>query len=214
MLGAALAVGLALPFGCGVSGGVLLFHSGMVKSPTTAAEFKLAHGPVLVLVDDFDELLDTPERRIQFARQLSDELVTRKAAQTTIRPDIVNDLRREQRDFDQRGCREVGRMAHAEQVVWLRVRDFYAGEEASERGEAAKVTVAVKVINALEEKDKLKVRLWPSSYAGSPVAVELTVGEVGRAGSRDAVTKALGTKLAGQVAKLFYDHSLEDFEDK
>ncbi|HEY3243034.1 MAG TPA: hypothetical protein VGM03_06745 [Phycisphaerae bacterium] len=207
-------VALLLCTGCGMQSGILLFHSGLLKSPNVQAEFKLTDGPVLVLVDDFEEMLESPEARNLLGQLLSQELVDKGAVKKIVRPEVVDDLRRKEREFDKRGCREVGRLAKADQVVWMRVRDYYAGEEAADRGEAAKITVAVKVINALEEKDKSKVRLWPASYDGSQVSVELTVGEVGRAGTREAIAKALCTKLAGRVAKLFYDHPMEDFSSQ
>ncbi len=198
--------------GCGAGWGALAVNLGAVKPGMVPAEFKLTQtGPVLVLVDDDDELMDVPEARSMLARQLTTELVSNKAISRPVRPEVVEELRKSHRDLDQRGCREVGCLAEAEQVIWLRVRDFYAGEQSSDRGESARITVSIKVINAMENHEKSKVRLWPTTYEGHSLTVELSVGEAGRAGTRDNITRVLCDKTAATIAKLFYEHPMDEF---
>ena len=77
---------------------------------------------------------------------------------------------------------------------------------------AAYFAVTVKVIGVLEQQRRARVRLWPTRPQGRLVTATLTGSEVHLAKSRDAISRQLAEKLAGDVAKLFYDHRLGDFE--
>jgi hypothetical protein len=200
--------------GCGITGGQALFMFGLYNRPSIDADFKLTKGPVAVLVDDFEELCFWPEARTMLAEALIEEFRDKKAATQLIAAAKVNRLRQVKSDFDERGCREIGRMLKADQVVWLEVTSFFASIDATEANRAARMGVTVKVINALEEEDRSKVRLWPDSPSGESFEIELGAGMVTRAKSRKAIIKLMCEEMAKEIALRFYDHKVGDFEIK
>ena len=123
----------------------------------------------------------------------------------------LDGLRQAQSDFETRSARELGERAHADQVIWIEVRDFLANEQIADATTAAYLTVTVKVIDAKEKESRARVRLWPTSPEGHPISVSLPGDAVVRLKTRDAVSRELAKKLAVQVARLFHDHRLDDF---
>ena len=117
-------------------------------------------------------------------------------------------------DFDKRGCREIGELAGAEQVLWIEVRDFLAEEQIFDASNAAYIVVTVKVINVLESQRRSRVRLWPTSPDGFLVTAKMNGSEVVTIGNKDAIGQELTTRLAGHIAMLFYDHRASEFERK
>ncbi|MFQ5590801.1 MAG: hypothetical protein ACE5HE_06550 [Phycisphaerae bacterium] len=203
-------VGLLGPTGCGYTGGKILYMLGAGREPLIEAEFHLTDGPVLILVDDFGEVVDWPVAKRYLGGALTTELIKRSAAKKIIPQRTLDDLRETDPGFDKRGCREVGQLAGAEQVLWLQARDFLASESIDDLSNAAYFCVTVKVINVLEKERPSRVRLWPTGNDGYQVVARLPGDAVARLKTRDAISKALAEQLAAQVAKLFYDHRRND----
>ena len=103
-------------------------------------------------------------------------------------------------------------MAGAEQIIWIEIRDFLAQEQIYDANHAAQFSVTVKVINVLEKDRRSRVRLWPTSPRGYQISVSLNGSEVMLAKTCPAIARELASRLAVEVAKLFYDHTLGDFE--
>ena len=198
--------------GCTYSGGELLYFLGFGRAKKVTAKFRLTEGPIMILVDDASQCVDWPMAARYLVEGLSQELIKHKAAGKIIPHQTVEHLRQSFPDFEKRGCREIGQHASAEQVIWIEVRDFLAEEQIVDIGIAAYFTVTVKVINVLEEKSPSRVRLWPTTPKGYLVTVSMNGNDVARAKTKDAISKELAGRLAVDVAKLFYDHRLGDFE--
>ena len=177
-----------------------------------AAKFRLTDGPVMVLIDDTGQRADWPMATRYLFDEFSQELLRNKAAQRIIPPQTVDHLRQSVPDFDKRGCREIGELGNAEQVLWIQVQDFLAEEQIQDATTAAYFSVTVKVINVLEKESRSRVRLWPVSPQGHPITVTMTGSEASLAKTKDAISKELAKRLSVRVAKLFYDHRLGDFE--
>jgi hypothetical protein len=177
------------------------------------AEFILTKkGPVLILVDDPEERLHSPYARSQLADSLARELATHQAVQEIVSQATLQRLRQRHTDFEERGCREVGEMANAEQVLWVQVRDFLAETDPTEVTGAARMSVTVKVINALEKENAEKVRLWPDEREGRIVSTDLDARAVVQSKDNTAVANKLMEKLVVEIAKPFYTRVLGDFE--
>ncbi len=199
--------------GCGFSQGQLLFFMGDWQGPKIDAEFELTRkGAVLILVDDDQERLSSPRTRVDLAEKLAAELKANKAVGQIVPQAKLDTLRSKHRDFDTLSCREIGEEAGAEQVLVLAVRSFFAQTEIEETSEAARMSVAVKVINVLEKEDRTKVRLWPAERDGRIIAVSLSAVTVIRSKKTKEISNKLTTELADKLAKLFYDHHLADIE--
>ena len=198
--------------GCGISGGEALFMSGLFHRPKVKAQYELTEGPVAVLVDDFQELCYWTGTTTMLADQVMEQLREHGAAKRLIPALSIKRLRQSDSKFDQRACTHIGRMLEAEQVLAIEVRSFYATENPVEANAAARMSVAVKVINALERKHPGKVRLWPKSRRGRIVEAELNAGAVTRAKTRHGILRALTGTLAEKIARQFYDRPMDDFE--
>ena len=197
--------------GCWYSGGELLYLLGAGRMRVIPAEFQLSDGPVLVLLDDPMERVDWPPVNSHFVDDVSRQLIEHGAAKKVIPRATIDALRQTVHDFEKRGCREIGKLAGAHQVIWIEVRDFLAVSQVLDPSNAAYFSVSVKVINALEEKNRTRVRLWPTSPTGHAIHVRMDGSEVSMARNKDTIAKELGHRLAGEIAKLFYDHRPDRF---
>jgi hypothetical protein len=196
--------------GCGPQAGAFLYWMGVGHGQQVDAEFTLSEGPVLILVDDFEERLTWAPARDYIAEALAKQLREHQAAQKVISPETLKQCRRTRTDFDDLKCTQVGRLVGADQVLWLEVNDFLAEEEVHEATQAASVSVTVRVINPHEQKDRAKVRLWPTDREGKLVSVKLSPNDVNRLKTKDAIAGELADKLAKEIAKLFYKHPAQE----
>ncbi len=209
---ALLGIALMLP-GCGQSAGAAVFMFGLFKRPVVEAEHEFDEGEVVaVLVDDpFDSCFWSEVPQV-LTESMVAELDETEAATNLVAPSKVMRLRQLTPDFEERGAREVGKLLEADKVLWMEIQSFYASEDPEDATRAARLSLSVKIINANEDKDRTKVRLWPESPAGYPYEIELGAGAVARAKTRKGVVKALSEEVADRVVKKFYDHKMEDFE--
>lgn len=198
--------------GCGFTQGKMLYMAGFGQRKMVPAQYKLTEGPVAILIDDLESKVDWPIALHLLEDDVGQALLRSASAAKIVPPQTMQGLRQTQPDFNARGMREVGRMAGAEQVLWIGIEDFYVTDEPSEVQEAAYMVAAVKVINALEEEDRMRVRLWPAHPEGHRVTARASAADVTRAKTRDAVSKELTHQLAETIARLFHDHRPGDFE--
>lgn len=205
---------LASLAGCEYSGGEFLFMTGLFKRPNIDAKFKLTDGPVAVIVDDFGELCHWPEAPGILERRVIEQLGKHHAAARLISPMKAKAMRGSYPEFDKRGFRELGRLLGADQVVAIEVRAFKASVEVREVSAAARMSVALKVIDSREHTEGRRVRLWPTSRAGEIVVVEFDASMVTRAKTRERIMDKLVTALAEKIARKFYDRPMADFENE
>lgn len=198
--------------GCGHSQGALLYMLGFGQGKKIPAKFVLTETPIMILVDDVTHRINSPLVRRQLVNDLSQELLRNEAAKRIVPLATVEHLRQTLPRFEQRGGREIGELGGAEQVIWIQVQDFRALEQIEEVTAAAFFSVTIKVLNVLEKKNRRRVRLWPTSPNGHPIIVLMTGSEVAIEGTRARIGKELTKRLATNIAKLFYEHRLGDFE--
>ena len=192
-----------LPFyaACGACGG-----------EKVEAKFRLTAGPVMVFVDDMHERVDWPPARRYLWEDVSQELLRTESVTKVIPLETEESLRQTLPDFVKRSCREIGELAGAEQVVWIEVQDFLADEQIMDATNAAYFAATVRVLNPSEKTDRRRVRLWPDSPEGHYLTASMTGAAAVAAKSKDAISKELSAKLAVNIARLFHDHHLEDFD--
>jgi hypothetical protein len=190
----------------------MLYMLGLGKGEKVEAKFRLTHGPLLILIDDASQSADASTAGRHLFDNLAQELLKHKAAQKIVPQETLLHLRQSMPDFEKRGCREMGKQTGADQVLWIEIQDFVADEQIQDALMAAYFAVTVKVVNVREDESGSRVRLWPTNPDGHTVAVSMTGSEVGLAKTRDAILKELTSRLAAEIARLFYDHRLGDFE--
>ena len=196
---------------CGMSQGALLYTLGVGRGKIIEARFHLTTGPLLILIDDPLQHIDWPAAKRYLFDELAQELLKHEAAAKIVPSETIAHLRQAKPNFDARGCREVGKMAGADQVLWIEVQEFRASEQIEDALVAAYLGVTLKVID-VNAKDRSRVRLWPTAPQGRRVTITLTGSEVSIAKTKDAIARKLTDKLASQTAKFFYDFRLGDFE--
>lgn len=196
--------------GCGYSQGQLLYFMGFGRGQKVEARFPLTKGPILILLDDPHGRMDWPPARTKFEDDLAQALIKNEAAEKIIPRRTLEGLRQTKPDFEKRGCREIGEMAGAEQVIWVQVQACRAEEQFSVTDQAAYLTVTVKVISVAGTQ-RNRARVWPTSPAGHRVHVSMTGADVAMEKTKPAISAKLAAKLARRVAKLFYDHRLNEF---
>ena len=197
--------------GCWYGGGEFLYMLGFGRSQRVEAEYVLGDGPLLVLLDDPTERISWPPTKRYVVDDLQQELLRKKAAKNIVPQQTLTTLRQTEDNFEKRGCREVGEMAGADQVLWIQVDDFLAEEDFMDPANAAFLAVSVKVINALETKSRSRVRLWPRSPQGRRMQVTLGGSKVVQLKTKDALARELSARLATKIVELFHAHRLDDF---
>ena len=210
-VGALALVLMMLPAGCGYTGGKLLYMLGVGKGGKVEAKFRLTEDRVLILIDDPGGRIPLPGAKRFLFEALTNHLLDNEAADQLLPYESVIHLRQSEPEFERRGCREIGKLAGATQVLWIEVRAFLADPQITDPNDAAHFSVTVKVIDATEER-RPRVRLWPTSRRGHAVTATLSGSDVSRAKTKRGIAKALAEELAEKVAKLFYDYRLGDFE--
>ena len=196
---------------CGMSQGALLYTLGGGRGKIIKARFRLTTGPLLILIDDPLQRIDWPTPKRYLFDELAQELLKHKAATKIVPSETIAHLRQAKPNFDTRGCREVGKMAGADQVLWIEIQEFRASEQIEDALVAAFFSVTLKVID-VNTNDRSRVRLWPTAPQGRRVTITLTGSEVSIAKTRNGIARKLTNKLASQTAKFFYDFRLGDFE--
>lgn len=200
---------LAAP-GCTYTGGKLLYFAGIAKGPLYEAEHKFTDGTLMIFVDDVHDEVDWPAARGYLFDEISQTLLRKEAASKIIPRETIESLRSTLPDFRKRGCREIGELVGADEVLWIEVHDFLANKEFTEANEAALWIVTVKVLNVHETKSRNRVRLWPSSPEGQLVSASLGGSEIQMLSDRNAIAKRLAEKLGFTVSRFFYDYHEED----
>ena len=198
---------LVLP-GCGPSFGAWLYTLGMVPKQESKADFKLPSGPVMVLVDDDQDLIQPPVARQALVDTLAKQLKEQKIADRVTTNEEVARLRQTESNFDQRGARELGRLAGAKTVIWLVVKQFSVESDLDLTVTPAKFAVTLKVVNAEAEKRE-DVRLWPPDREGRLMVVSVAPQDVRACKSRAEVHERIAAEMADKIVKLFYDYEIE-----
>ncbi len=188
----------------------MAYMMGFGQSPLIPAEHKFKEGKLLVLVDDVHDQVDWPAARGYLFDEVSQALLRRKAATKIIPQESIDSLRLTLPDFQKRGCREIGELLGADEVLWIEIHDFLATKEFTEADDAALWIVTVKVLNAQETKSPSRVRLWPRSPEGQLVSASLAGSEIQMISNKDTITKELAKKLSVTIARFFSDYREED----
>lgn len=193
--------------GCGPRSGALWFFLAQPKE-SVPAEYHLAPGPLLVLVDD-------PLGQMELAAMQDSlaEVIGRRLAESNAHRDLVPQqrlqrLRRLEPDFDNLAVRQVGQRVGAEQVLYVlvtRCRLQDVPESGVCRGQLA---AQVKVINALAKPGEV-VRLWPREIEGRVVEVSLPRRGAHDDAARQQVADTLLAAAAKKIARLFCDHEID-----
>jgi hypothetical protein len=194
--------------GCGPKVGALLHFTGLVQPDKTPAVFDLARKPLLILVDDDWDLIHPPTARDALVDALATELRAHKLVDKVTTNEELARVRQSEPNFEKRGAREIGRLAKADIVLWLKVVRFTLPDNLDAAVVPCYFGVSVKVLDAKAAKRE-DVCLWPKEREGKPVEARISPHNLQACKSVREAHTAMATALASQVAKLFYEHEEE-----
>jgi hypothetical protein len=208
---AGLALAVLLPLvgtGCGPQAGAWLYNLGLAPKQTSTAEYEIPPGPVLILVDDDQDLIQPPIARQALIDALAKELkVHNKVEQVTTNEELAR-VQQIEPNFNDRGAREVGRLVGARTVLWISVQQFVVERDLELAVSPAQFAARIKLINA-EAETRDQVRLWPPDREGYFLSVTVPPQEVRTCRSLKEVHEKVAEKAADQIAKLFRDYEIE-----
>jgi len=187
----------------------MLYHMGVGGDQKVEAEFELPKAPTLILVDDDQNLVNPRTACDALVESLATELQQRGLVDRVTTNEELAKLRLAHADFDERGAREVGRLAHADTVVWIQIRRFALPEKLDRVMAEVPFAATVKVLNAQAET-RDEVRLWPEEREGSYVEVKVSPHELRRCKELAEAHRLMAAELARKIAELFYEHTKEE----
>jgi len=182
---------------------------GIGSTRKVEARYEIPDGPVVILVDDFLDGVQPPLAKDVLHDQLIEELRAHHAANgpITTREELAR-IRQRVQDFDKKTIREVGRLAAADTMIWIKptVYDVYDNLEMAHSDGRFVVVVKVFDVNA---EDVRHLRLWPNHRDGHQVSVTMNIHDLRASKSKAEVHLAIGAVMAEEVAKLFYTHKVD-----
>ena len=186
-----------------------MYFAGAAPAQKIPAEFKLPSGPVLILVDDQQDLVQPVVTREMLVDSLAKQLKEHKIADHVTTNEELSRVRQVDTKFDQRGAREVGRQVGADTVLWLSVRQFALDNDVEMTVAPAQFSVIVKVVNAKADKRE-DVRLWPTDREGRLVETSLPPQDIHKIKIQREICQRLADDLADKVASLFYEYRADE----
>lgn len=194
--------------GCSQSFGALLYYMQIFPGEKVEAQFDLGPGPVAILVDDDQGLLEWPSARDVLADRIRTELLEEHAAGSILTVQEINAIRERDRKFNERSISELGEMLAVRRILWIQVRDFYASPNLEDSNSTARFIVRLKVFDPHAETNS-RMRLWPDRREGHFVAIEKSAIEFQKVTHHEDAARILVHEMADQIARLFYSYRLE-----
>ena len=194
--------------GCGPTMGAYWYNFGLVPNRKVPAEYHLPEGPILILIDDDQDLIQPPTAKFALVDALAKELKAHGIAERVTTNEELARVRQSEPKFDTRGAREVGRLVDADTVLWLSTKQFFVASDLEMAVTPAKFAVTVKAVNARAEK-RGDVRLWPTHREGHLVSVTVSAHDVRASKTETEAHQKIAESLAVEVANLFYDRELD-----
>lgn len=194
--------------GCGPSGAAWLYTLELYPAQKIPAEFQLPKGSYLVLLDDDKDLINPSTARDVLIDEMAKRLKEHEIADKVTTNEELAKLRQAEPRYNERGARELGGLAHADTVLWLKTIRFDLNNDLEMLVSPGKWAVMVLVLNA-KEKEKEKVRLWPPDQDGKLVEITVSAHDLRKCKSLKEAHELMASKLADEVAKLFYEQKIK-----
>ena len=187
---------------------IIQFIAVMSGGERIAAQVKLTEGRLLILIDDYEDLVTEP-RAIEEVHKSISAVFLEKVVNDQVVPFAEwQELRHTDKEYDQLSVRAIGEKLGAEQVLYLRVTRFALSDEPGADIYRGRFNVRVKVITTKPIRD---TRLWPEREDQGRLMTASTDPEP-MDGDRSAfqVARELSANLGHKVSKLFYGHRALD----
>jgi hypothetical protein len=193
--------------GCGQQLGALLYYA--TPEQKNKADYKMPPTRLAILIDDPYGSLPRSDLRARIHSALTTELTVNKVPASVVPMAAVARLEQDNRDFDKMSIRAVGEQVQADQVLYVSILNFSAGDDAKHGVYLGKARAQVKICGTQRQP---AVRIWPPSGDGYIVEVQQQMEQTeewGNAGAADLYNQTIADRLAMRIAMIFYDHSAE-----
>jgi hypothetical protein len=208
LLAATVCFSLGFVSGCGPAGAAWLYTLELYPAQKIPAEFQLPKGSYLVLLDDDKDLINPSTARDVLVDEMAKRLKEHEISDKVTTNEELAKLRQAEPRFSERGARELGGLAHADTVLWLKTIRFDLNSDLEMLVSPGKWAVMVLVLNA-KETEKEKVRLWPHEQDGKLVEIIVNAHDLRKCKSLKEAHELMASKLADEVAKLFYEQKIK-----
>lgn len=196
-------VALILLPGCGQLGAFIAVMKG---GETLPPDFKLARGPLAIVLDDPNSLGVPTDAMRTFHDILAQEFQEQKINSQVVAFSELQKLRQNDQ-FDDLSIRQIGEKLGAEQVLYCKVTYWALKENAGDPHFKGKCTVGMKVNSTEPKRD---VKLWPTDRDHVVVAAHTDPDLNTSTGAEAQVSRKLAEKLAAAVGSYFRDHKARE----
>ena len=175
----------------------------MTGGDVVEPEFKLAQGPLLVLIEDSRGDVTDPRALREVHATISEIFLEFKVNHRIVPWEERERLERSNKDYAKLSIREIGEKLGADQVLYIKVEKFSLQSEPAAPIFKGEFVTRIKVLDTKQEHE---VRAWPREPSGRRIAV--TTPPVSSDGDKTAsdVAKELAIKMGQAISELFYEH--------
>lgn len=166
-------------------------------------EYVLSKGPLLILIDDRNNLITQPTAMRKLHKGVADRFLEYRVNSRVVPFSEWQRLQQSDKGYDKMTIREIGATLGADQVLYIRVDRFTLHSEPGAPLFKGDFAIRVKVVSTARRSD---VRIWPRERSGRRVSAttEAQSSEGGKSASQ--VTEELTKQLSLKIAELFYEH--------
>jgi len=180
---------------------------GLANREKIPAEYRLPAGGVLVLVDDDEDLVEPPDARLLLVDEIARQLQAAGITDRVTTNEELAAIRQSEPRFDERGAQQIGQLAGADTVLWLKVNRFVLNPDLEMVLEPARFAVELRVLDARAET-RDKVRLWPEAREGRTVEATVSAQEIRSCKTLKEAHQKVAAALAVEIVNLFHDREV------
>lgn len=175
----------------------------MTGGDVVEPEYVLTKGPLLIMIDDRNNLITRPAAIRNLQKGVADRFLEYRVNSRVVPFSEWQRLQQSDKGYDKMTIREIGAKLGADQVLYIRVDRFTLEAEPGAPLFKGDFSVRVKVISTARQGD---VRLWPRERSGHRVSTttEAQSNETGKSASQ--ITEDMTKELSRKIAELFYEH--------
>ncbi len=180
----------------------------MTGGELIATEHTLDPTPLLIMIEDKQNLVEQPRALRELHREIADRF-DKFHVNRRVKPfeDWMR-FRQAEPKYDSMTIRQVGEKIGVDQVLYISVERFTLHAEPGAPVYKGEFSARVRVCSTERKAD---VRVWPrQEEQGRLVAVDTPAVSVESERTAEDVAAELGRKLGVQIAKLFYEHRSMD----
>lgn len=194
--------------GCGPGVAAWLYTFELYPAQKIPAQYNPPKGSYLILVDDDKDLIHPSTARDTLVDEMAKRLREHGIAENVTTNEELARLRQIEGRFNERGAREIGELARADYVLWMKTIRFDLNNDLEMLVSPGKWAVMVLVLK-VEEDQADKVRLWPNEREGRLVDITVSAHDLRKCKSLKEVHELMASTLADETAKLFYEQKIK-----